>query len=151
MYVSIYITSQSIWSCTPACFIFPSLACPPLKLPPFTAPYQGILKLIQCPSLHRLLQSVFKQAATPNSIIWSDKLLHETLYLCAVMLAEEDPNHPGSLTNAAISGSQSKLFQASFEYRAFYGSQSLLLHCRLPLNIEHSMAVRVCSCTAGFL
>lgn len=79
-----------------------------MELPAFTPPYQGILRLAQCPVLHRLMLGVVKQAATPDSKFWSDKLLHETLYLCALMLAEEEGNHPNSLANAAIGVTQSR-------------------------------------------
>ena len=88
--------------------VFPCVASAPMALPGFTRPYQGVLRLVQCRVLHQLLHCVLRLAADPNSKVWSDKLLHETLYLCAVMLAEEDSKHPSSLANAAIGDSQSK-------------------------------------------
>lgn len=49
-----------------------------------------------------MLHCVLKQAATQDSKFWSNKLLHETLYLCGVILLDEDSTHPKSLCNAAI-------------------------------------------------
>ena len=80
----------------------PRQASPPLKPPPFTHPYAGVKRLAQCPVLHRMLHCVMKQAATQDSKFWSNKLLHETLYLCGVILLDEDSTHPNSLCNAAI-------------------------------------------------
>lgn len=74
------------------------------ELPRFTSPYQGVLRLARCPVLHQLMRGVIEQAATPNSRLWSDKLLHEALYLCAVILAEEDSSHPESLAKMAATG-----------------------------------------------
>lgn len=84
------------------------LASPPLKPPAFTPPYSGVMRLAQCPVLHRMLQCVLKQAAAPDSKFWSDKLLHETLYLCGVILDDEDSTHANSLCNAAINTTGSK-------------------------------------------
>jgi len=66
------------------------------------------MRLAQCPVLHRMLHCVLKQASTPDSKFWSDKLLHETLYLCGMILADEDSTLPNSLCNAAIGASGSK-------------------------------------------
>ena len=49
-----------------------------------------------------MLHCVLKQAATQDSKFWSNKLLHETLYLCGVILDNEDSAHSDSLCNAAI-------------------------------------------------
>ena len=48
-----------------------------------------------------MLYCVLKQAATSDSKFWSDKLLHETLYLCCVILDEEDASHKNSLFKVA--------------------------------------------------
>jgi hypothetical protein len=77
-------------------------AASPAKLPPFCGPFQGVLLLTASPVTHRLFNCVFRQAADPASKFWSDKLLHESLYLCAVMLREEDSSQPDSLASAAI-------------------------------------------------
>ena len=84
------------------------IASPPLKPPSFTPPYSGVMRLAQCSVLHRMLHCILKQASTLESKFWSDKLLHETLYLCGVILVDEDSNHPDSLCNAAIGISGSK-------------------------------------------
>ncbi len=60
------------------------------------------MRLIQCPVVHRALLCVLKQAATQDSKLWSDKLIHEALYLLAIMLIEEDPANPASLRNVAL-------------------------------------------------
>ena len=49
-----------------------------------------------------MLLCVLKQAATQSSKFWSDKLIHEALYLLAVMMLEEDPAQPMSLRNIAL-------------------------------------------------
>ena len=54
--------------------------------------------------LYQLMHGVIKQAATPTSKLWSDKLLHEVLYLCANILVEEDSSHPQSLAKTAADG-----------------------------------------------
>ncbi len=84
------------------------LIAPPPKPPPFTPPYSGIMLLSRCPVLHRMLYCVLKHAATPDTKFWSDKLLHETLYLCGLLLVEEDSTHTDSLCNSAsgITGSK---------------------------------------------
>ncbi|CAI8057989.1 E3 ubiquitin-protein ligase UBR2, partial [Geodia barretti] len=77
-------------------------AASPAELPPLCGPFQGVLRLTASPVTHRLFNCVFRQAADPVSKFWSDKLLHESLYLCAVMLREEDSSRPDSLASAAI-------------------------------------------------
>ena len=49
-----------------------------------------------------MLLCVLKQAAVQSSKFWSDKLIHEALYLLAVMMMEEDPAHSQSLRNIAL-------------------------------------------------
>lgn len=80
----------------------PPVATPPQRPPPFTAPFQGIMRLVHCPVVHRALLCVLKQAATQDSKLWSDKLIHEALHLLGIMMLEEDPAHPGSLRNIAL-------------------------------------------------
>ncbi|XP_064402875.1 E3 ubiquitin-protein ligase UBR2-like isoform X2 [Halichondria panicea] len=75
---------------------------PPQRPPPFTPPFQGIMRFTQCQVVHRVLLCVLKQAALQTSKFWSDKLIHEALYLLAVMMMEEDPAHPQSLRNIAL-------------------------------------------------
>jgi len=77
-------------------------ATPPQKPPEFTAPFKGIMRFPQCPVIHRVLSCVLKQASIQTSKVWSDKLIHEALYLLAVMLREEDPSLPNSLRNEVI-------------------------------------------------
>lgn len=79
-----------------------------MRPPPFTPPYSGVMRLAQCPVLHRMLHCVLKQAASRDSKFWSDKLLHETLYLCGVILADEDSSLPNSLCNAATGATGSE-------------------------------------------
>ena len=76
-----------------------------------------------------MLHCVLKQAASPDSKFWSDRLLHETLYLCGVILADEDADKTNSLCNAAIGVIGS-------EYNRVYllSSVSSLFHYRPPLH-----------------
>ncbi len=60
------------------------------------------MRFTQCQVVHRVLLCVLKQAALQTSKFWSDKLIHEALYLLAVMMMEEDPAHPQSLRNIAL-------------------------------------------------
>ena len=79
------------------------LASPPERPPPFTAPFEGVRRLTCSPILHRVVQCVLKQSAvTSENQVWSDKLLHEVLFLCGLMFIEEDPTEPSSLCKAAI-------------------------------------------------
>ncbi len=89
-------------------------------MPHFTAPYRGVLRLSQSSVLHKLMNGVIKQAATPNSKLWSDKLLHEALYLCGMILSEEDSSQPYSLTKAAANGS------SKCDWNIMFGSFLLL-------------------------
>ena len=52
-------------------------AAPPRHPPPFCEPFWGVMRLTCCPVLHRVMHCVFKQASSPESKFWSDKLLHE--------------------------------------------------------------------------
>lgn len=80
-----------------------NLASPPERPPPFTAPFEGVRRLTCSPVLHRVVQCVLKQSAvTSENRIWSDKLLHEVLFLCGLMFVEEDPTGLSSLCKAAI-------------------------------------------------
>ena len=82
---------------------FKFLASPPECPPPFTAPFEGVKRLTCSPVLHRVIQCVLKQSAvTSENRVWSDKLLHEVLFLCGLMFIEEDPKEPRSLCKAAI-------------------------------------------------
>ena len=94
----------------PPSLSFSFAAVPPKSPPPFCRPFSGVMKLTSCPVLHRVLQCVFKQAASPESKFWSDKLLHETLYLCAMMLSQECATDVNSLCNAAIGRCGSKWY-----------------------------------------
>ena len=60
------------------------------------------MRLTSNPVLHRVLYCVLKQASSAESSFWSDKLLHEILHLCALLLSEETAADPHSLCNAAI-------------------------------------------------
>ena len=62
-----------------------------------------------------MLHCVLKQAASPDSKFWSDKLLHETLYLCGVILADEDSGLPNSLCNAATGATGSECMYFVFQ------------------------------------
>ena len=77
-------------------------AATPKRPPPFCKPFQGVMQLTSSPVLHRVIHCVFKQASSSDSNFWSDKLLHEILYFCALLLSEETPAEPHSLCNAAI-------------------------------------------------
>ena len=82
---------------------FSNLASPPERPPPFTAPFEGMKRLTCSPVLHRVIQCVLKQSTVMSeNRVWSDKLLHEVLFLCGLMFIEEDPTEPTSLCKAAI-------------------------------------------------
>ena len=57
------------------------VASPPCCPPPFSVPYQGVLRLMQCPVLIRVLHNVFKAAANETSKFWSVRLLHEVSWV----------------------------------------------------------------------
>lgn len=64
-------------------------ASPPCQPPPFTIPYQGILRLLRCPVLIKIFHGIFSEATKEDSKIWSMKLLHQAVHLCSLMIAEE--------------------------------------------------------------
>ena len=106
-------------------------AAPPPPPPTFTPPFQPVVQLTCCPIIHRVMHCVFKQAASVDSKFWSDKLLHETLYLCALMLSEENPTQSVSLCNAAMGRYGSKRWLCVFvlcENKNFTSSSFICSH-----------------------
>jgi E3 ubiquitin-protein ligase UBR2 len=76
-------------------------AVPPPVPPPLCEPYKGILRLIHSPVLWKILMQVFKRAIS-NSKLWSDKLLNESLYLCGIMLLQEEASGVSHFSTNAI-------------------------------------------------
>lgn len=92
------------------------------------------MRLVHCPVVHRALLCVLKQAATQESKLWSDKLIHEALHLLAIMMLEEDPDHPASLRNIALgrtgggSSSTNSLLSRFFRRDSVRSDTTLLRH-----------------------